>query len=322
MFSSHVVNPHVPLSGAFHSFVIVNPAAAAGSAGRSWELIARALRSVLGDFQHAVTQARGDATLLTRSALRDGFEMVVAVGGDGTLNEVAGGFFEAGSGVQIAPQAVLGVVAVGTGCDFARSIGQTTLEAACACLAGRATRNIDVGLANYTDHNGCAASRIFINVASFGVSGVVARLVSPRLKAVSGQLAFTLATLRALAVHRDHSVKFEFDGLPARSMAITNCAIGNGRYFGAGMQVAPGAQLDDGEFDATIWSGFGVMDFIRLRGAIRDGSHVNEPGTKVLRTRRAIATCESTVLVEIDGESVGRLPARFEVLPAAIRLKV
>jgi diacylglycerol kinase family enzyme len=142
------------------------------------------------------------------------------------------------------------------------------------------------------------------------------------LKALNGKLAFTLATLRALAVYRDQIVTLEFDAMPPRALAITNCAFGNGRYFGAGMQVAPAAQLDDGELDVTIWSGFGVMDFMRKRHTLYDGSHVREPGTQVLRSRRAIATSESTVLLELDGESAGRLPVQLEVLAGAVKLKV
>ena len=246
--------------------------------------------------------------------------MVVSVGGDGTLNEVVGGFFQ--SEAPIAPEAVLGVVALGTGCDFGRTIAQTDLESACARLGGRKTRTIDVGLARFMGHDGAPAKRIFINVASFGCGGLVANLVSSRLKAVSGQLAFTLATLRALAVYRDQCVRLEFDDMPPRSLAITNCAFGNGRFFGAGMQVAPAAQLDDGELDVTIWSGFGWMDFIRKRHTLYDGSHVRDPGTEVLRIRRAIATSESTLLLELDGESVGKLPAQLEVLAGVVRLKV
>jgi YegS/Rv2252/BmrU family lipid kinase len=312
----------MPPDDALRSFVVLNPAAAAGLAGRRWDRIATLLRSSLGSFDHAKTQAPGDATSLTRTALRNGFEMIVCVGGDGTLNEVVGGFFEESSHLPIAPNAVLGVLAVGTGSDFGRSIQQGDLESACARLAGRATKSIDVGLASFTGHDGAPAARIFINVASFGCSGVVARLVNPRLKAMSGQLAFTLATLRALATYRDQTVTLEFDDGPPRCAPITNCACGNGRFFGAGMQVAPAALLDDGLFDVTIWSGFGPIDFLRLRGALRDGSHVKEPGTEVLRARRARARSASTVLLEIDGESVGRLPAHLEVLPAAVRLKV
>ena len=307
-------------SNAFRSFVIVNPASAAGATGRRWERIAKRLRSSLGDFEHVATQKPGEATLLSRAALREGFEMVVSVGGDGTLNEVVSGFVEGSA--AIAPAAVLGVVALGTGSDFARTIDQTDLESACARLAGRKTRSIDVGIARFTSHEGAPATRVFINVASFGCGGLVAHLVSPRLKAVSGRLAFTFATLRALAVNRDQVVSLQFDDLPPRSLAITNCAFGNGRFFGAGMQVAPTALLDDGEFDATIWSGFTLMDFIRKRHTLYDGSHVREPGAQVLRCRRAIATSESTVLLEVDGESVGRLPAQLDVLAGALKLKV
>jgi diacylglycerol kinase (ATP) len=310
----------VGMTNAFRSFVIVNPTSAAGATGRRWHRIAKLLRSSLGNFEHAATRNPGEASALSRGALREGFEMVVSVGGDGTLNEVVGGFFE--DSVAVAPQAVLGVVAVGTGSDFGRTIGQADLESACMRLGGRKTRSIDVGRARFTGEDGAARTRIFINVASFGCGGLVAHLVSPRLRAVSGRLAFTVATLRALAIYRDQTVTLEFDGMPPRSLAITNCAVANGRFFGAGMQVAPTAQLDDGELDVTIWSGFRLMDFIRKRHTLYDGSHVRERGTHVLRTRHAIATSESTVLLELDGESVGTLPAQLDLLPGAVRLKV
>ena len=128
--------------------------------------------------------------------------------------------------------------------------------------------------------------------------------------------------MRALATYRDQTVNLQFDDAPPQSLAITNCAFGNGRFFGAGMQVAPAAQLDDGELDATLWSGFTLLDFIRKRRTLYDGRHVHEPGARTLRLRRATATSESTVLLEIDGESAGRLPLQIEVLPMAIRLKI
>ena len=304
----------------FRSLVIVNPASAAGATGRRWDRIARLLRSSLGDFEHVLTRAPGEATTLSRAALRGGYEMIVSVGGDGTLNEVVGGFFQGSMPVSAA--AALGVVALGTGADFGRTLGQVDLESACARLRGRETRPIDLGLARFSGHDGAPTTRIFINVASFGVGGLVARLVSPRLKVLNGRLAFSIATLRALAAYREPIVTLEFDGMPARSLAITNCAFGNGRFFGAGMQVAPAALLDDGEFDVTIWTGFGVIDFIRKRRTLYDGSHLREPGAQTLRARRATATSGSPVLLEIDGESAGKLPLRLEVLPAALRLKI
>src|ERR1700722_2788826 len=107
-------------NNAFRSFVIVNPVSAAGATGRRWDRIAKLLRASLGDFQHVITRKAGEATALSRAALREGFEMIVSVGGDGTLNEVVGGFFD-GTEV-VAPEAVLGVVALGTGGDFGRTI--------------------------------------------------------------------------------------------------------------------------------------------------------------------------------------------------------
>ena len=293
---------------AFRSFVIVNPASAASATGRRWDRIAKLLRAALGSFEHAATQKPGEATALSRSALREGFEMVVSVGGDGTLNEVAGGFFEGSA--PVAPQAVLGVVAVGTGADFARTIGQADLASACARLGGRNTRSIDVGLKlHFTGHDGVPTTRIFINVASFGCSGLVAHLVSPRLKEVSGQLAFTLATLRALAIYRDHTVTLEFDDLPPRSLTITDWRglPGNGKFFGAGMQVAPAAQLDDGELDVTIWSGFRLLDFIRKRHTLYDGSHVRlSPEPRCCGPGARDRDERIEVLLQLDGESVGK----------------
>lgn len=299
--------------------VVVNPTSAAGRTGRRWDHTARQLSAALGSFEHVFTQEPRHATLITRRALSDGFEMVVAIGGDGTLNEVVNGFFDAG--VAVAPEAVLGIVALGTGSDFARTIGATSLEEACERLRGRASRRIDVGHARFIDHTGTPAERVFLNVASFGCSGQVATLVSPRLKRVSGSLAFALATVQALLTYRDRVVAIKFDDEPMREYSITNCAFCNGRYFGAGMMVGPNALIDDGRLDVTIWSGMGLADFVRLRGSLYDGMHIHLHGAQALRAVRAEATSQQDVLLEIDGESVGRLPVQVQLLPQAIRLK-
>jgi YegS/Rv2252/BmrU family lipid kinase len=304
----------------FRSFVILNPTSGAGAAGRRWNRIANLIRAALGDFGFAMTRAPNEAASLSRQAILGGYEMIVAVGGDGTLNEVTAGFFDGST--ALSSKVVLGVVAAGTGSDFGRTLGQADLESACARLAGRDTRAIDLGFARFVRHDGTPAARIVVNVASFGVGGLVARLVNPRLKSLSGRVAFTLATLRALTLYRDQEVTLQFDGGLPQSLALTNCAFGNGRFFGAGMQVAPAARLDDGEFDVTTWSGFTLRDFIFRRRMLYDGRHVQLKGTQVRRAQRATAISDSVVLLEIDGESVGRLPVELEILPAAIRLKV
>jgi YegS/Rv2252/BmrU family lipid kinase len=302
------------------AMVIVNPASAAGNTGRRWEHTARSIRDAIGQFEYAFTEAPLHATSLANHALRNGFELIVAVGGDGTLNEVACGFFPEGHAV--APAAVLGVVAQGTGSDFVRTLGGPSLEEACARLRGGESRLIDVGHASFIDHDGKTVERVFLNVASFGCSGQVARMISPALKRTSGSLAFTLATLRTLLVYRDQIVSIGLDNELAHEYSITNCAFCNGQYFGGGMKVAPHALIDDGKFDLTLWSGFGLLDFIRKRRSLYSGVHIHEAGTQVFRASRATARSPSHVLLELDGESVGRLPAELKLLPRSLRVKV
>jgi diacylglycerol kinase (ATP) len=302
------------------TMVIVNPSSAAGANGRRWGRTAQSLRRSLGQFQHVFTDGPMHATHLARQALSEGYEMVVAVGGDGTLNEVVCAFFDGDQ--PVAPQAVLGIVALGTGSDFARTLGGTDLEASCARLGGRGSKPIDVGHARFVDHHGASAERVFLNVASLGCSGQVAHLINPGLKRFSGSLAFSIATARALMSYRDQLVSISLDDGPARLYPTTACAFCNGRYFGAGMQVAPHAQIDDGKFNVTLWSGFRLLDFMRKRRALYSGAHVHEAGTRLFQASCATVTSPDEVLFELDGEGVGRLPVRLKILPHALRLKI
>lgn len=301
------------------ALVIVNPASASGATRRRWDRIARAIDQALGPFEHVFTEAPHHATTLTRRALEAGVEMVVAVGGDGTVNEVARGFFDGRR--PVAPHAALGVVPHGTGGDLARSLGAPGLEEACARLRGHSTLPIDVGHARFTDHDGRPAERVFLNVASFGCGGVVARALTRTSKRL-GSLSFALATVRALRGYRDQPVTITINGGPPEDLTITNCAVCNGRYFGGGMQVAPSARIDDGWLDVTTWAGFGLAGFVRHRRALYDGTHVRLPGTRLDRARTISASSPAEVLLELDGESVGRLPVSVELLPGQLRLKV
>jgi len=245
----------------------------------------------------------------------------VAVGGDGTVNEAACGFFDGRR--PVAPGALLGVIPHGTGCDLARTLGiGRTIEAACARLAGPSSRLVDAGVVDLVGHDGRRAERLFVNVASFGCGGAVAAAIAAGSKRLGGKLAFMLTTARTLLRYRDQPVTVTVDGGAPEEMRITNYAVCNAQYFGGGMWVAPAARLDDGRFDVTIWAGFGLRDFILKRRSLYNGAHVREPGTRVFQARRVAATSPDRVLVEIDGEPAGRLPATIEILPGALRFKV
>jgi YegS/Rv2252/BmrU family lipid kinase len=301
-----------------HTLVIVNPASAGGATRRRWEKNCRLLQREIGPFEYAFTCFPGHATVLTARALASGFRRVVAVGGDGTFNEVVSGFFREGQAVL--PQAVFGFIPLGTGSDFARTFGLTTPEQACAFLKGHASQAIDVGWARFAGHDGRTTERIVLNEISVGCSGRVAQRLGSGLKRAAGSLAYPLAALSTLANKRDAQVSIAIDDGTPQPMAITNCAVCNGRYFGGGMLVAPQAAVDDGWFDITVWSGFGLADLVCKRRGLYDGTHVHEPGTRLLRARNLTASSREDVLVEVDGESLGRLPVRIEMLPQALRV--
>jgi diacylglycerol kinase family enzyme len=141
-------------------------------------------------------------------------------------------------------------------------------------------------------------------------------------KWLGGKLTFMLASLKALAGWRDLRIRASFDGGPEEELSVTTLAIANGKYFGGGMMVAPDAVLDDGKFHVTIWSGFGLSDFVLRSGSMYDGSHVNLKGTRVrtARTIRIEPAGSEPVAIEVDGERLGRLPATFTLVPAALLL--
>jgi YegS/Rv2252/BmrU family lipid kinase len=302
------------------TFFVVNPKSANGTTGKRWGELAATIARTLSDFGVEFTQKPMDATRITAAALKAGYECIVAVGGDGTINEVTNGFFEGRKAIN--PIAALGVLPRGTGGDFRRTFEwDTNFEAAVKRLTTPDTRPFDVGRCEYINHSGQTESRYFANILSFGVSGLVDQEVA-RIKGFGGRLGFSLASLRALTKYRDHAVRLSFDGKPAEMLPITVVAVGNGKYFGGGMKVAPAADVSDGIFDVTLWSGFGVSDFIFKQGGLYSGKHLEYPGTKTRQCTSMTAEADGHVLIDCDGEQPGHLPCRVDMLPSAIRLKV
>lgn len=305
------------------TFLVVNPRSANGQTGRRWlELSARVGRA-LGDFGVAFTEGPMDAVRLARRAIEEGYECVVAAGGDGTINEVVNGFFQ--DGVVINSKAVLGVIPLGTGGDFRRTFGWgLDLDASLERLRGGRTAPLDVGRLEFTAHSGERAERYFVNVCSFGVSGLVDKMVNESSKRLGGKLSFMLGSLKALLQYADRRVQVSVDGGPPEEMKVTTLAVANGKFFGGGMKVAPDADPSDGLFDITLWSGYGLADFVFKSKMVYSGAHVKMKGTRTFRCRTLAAEShnQEEVLLDVDGEQPGRLPCRMTLLPSAIRLMV
>ena len=268
------------------------------------------------------------AASLARRALRDGADLVIAAGGDGTINEVVNGFFEEPSHGEpprpVRPGAALGILPRGTGGDLRRTVGLEHDLRSCAPRLAGEKRPIDVGRIDFVGPKGLPAARYFINVAEAGVGSDVVRIANSSSKLLGGKLTFALASLRALAGWRDVPVRWSLDGGPFQEGSVTTFAVANGRCFGGGMVVAPGALLDDGVFHVTIWSGYSLSDFVLRSAAMYDGSHVKLKGTRTATARSVrlepLPGARGPLDIEADGELIGRLPATFTVVPGVVRL--
>lgn len=231
------------------TWAIVNPAAGGGRAGREWPALAAALRRAGAAFTQCVTCGPGDGVRCAAAAVRDGAELLVAVGGDGTLGEVATGCFLAGA----AHVPRLALLPVGTGADFARCLGITRATALAAIVAGR-PRAVDVGRARFLAPDGATGERYFLNVADLGL-GPRASLAIRRGPRRLGPVAYLYGALAGIAAYALEDVRVAVDGAPVFAGPAGLVAVANGAFFGGGMRLAPGARPDDGVFDVLTLAG-------------------------------------------------------------------
>jgi YegS/Rv2252/BmrU family lipid kinase len=302
------------------TLVIVNPASAGGRTGREWPRVHRCLVDAGVDFEPRITSAPGDATLLTREALRDGFARVVAVGGDGTLNELVNGYFDPDSLQPINAEAALGIIPSGTGGDFRKTAGiPMSHAAACALLARGDTRQIDAGRIDY--HGGGAPGpRWFVNIADCGIGGEVVHRVNASRKATSGTVTFLYHSLAALMTFGSRMLRVDVDGRVTEG-PMQNVVVANARFFGGGMQIAPEAAIDDGLFDVVTIADVGRRRALAGIGSLYRGRHMGRPGIGFSRGRVVTVTPleQRPVLFDVEGEQVGRAPATLTCLPGVLR---
>ena len=302
------------------TLIIVNPASGAGRTGRGWSAVAGRLRAAGLDFDFAMTSCPGEATELSLLATREGRHLIVAAGGDGTINEVANGFFQ--DGEPVATGSRLGVLPTGTGGDFRRTLGipRDPDEAAAVLSAGR-TRRIDAGRVTCTSADGASVVRHFVNIADAGIGGDVVHRVNNGRRVINGEVTFTLASLLTLLRWHNKPMTVAIDGkrreLIAQQVVVANC-----QYFGGGMRVAPRAVPDDGRLDVVIAGDLGMWENLRGLSEIRKGTHLDSGHPKISHTlaKRVEVTSPERVRVDADGEQPGLLPAVFEVVPAALEV--
>lgn len=303
--------------------LIVNPQARGGRLGRGFGALAAALRPVLGEFTPYFTSAPGDGTARCRAALAAGAQLVIAVGGDGTASEVITGLMQAGAGP--ATGVAFGFLPCGTGRDLGRCLGSAGDPLAAArSLRAAAPRAVDVGQVDYTSFAGQPARGYFINVASFGMSGLGDQLVNRSKKRLGTRATYLFAALTASLRYRNARVALRLDAGPEQEQRIYTVAIANGRYFGGGMMIAPSARIDDGLLDVVTLGDLSLWEALPLSRVIYAGGHLGRPKVAMRRAQTITARAldgAAPVLIDVDGENPGQLPASFRILPKALLLR-
>ena len=305
------------------TIVIVNPQAGNGITEKIWPNIESALEKSIGSFEVLHTTCQGDATDLSRRILAVDTVRIVAVGGDGHLNEVLNGFIE--NDLPVNPEARLSFVMTGTGCDFQRSLGISgKWQNAAAKLKDAKVRKIDVGKVTYTAADKTQKIRYFDNIASFGLSGAVDHcLEHSRLRDyLGGSPLFLWATIKTVFTHPNQSIRFRIDDGPEEEICSRLCLLANGRYFGGAMHAAPEAELDDGLLDLLMLKEISVAKFLWHLPKIYKGTHLKIPEIFFQKVRKFTAESSEQVILDIDGESPGYLAATFEVLPKILNLQI
>jgi YegS/Rv2252/BmrU family lipid kinase len=307
--------------------VIVNPKSAGGATRENWASIASDFRAHFGPFQVAFTKSQGDGIELAKRGALAGRKMIIACGGDGTINEVANGVLISGADAEF------GVLPNGTGGDFRRTLGISNNERQAAQeLKTGETRLIDVGRVTFQNHLDETESRYFLNVSSFGLSASINERVKekglmkwlPLGDTVRGKTKFALSTLQEIIGLDYKTVRVKMDDSEEKTLNTINFCVCNSRFFGGGMKIAPHAQINDGFFDVVNIGDIKTAKIL-LRGyTLYTGAHLDLPEVKSTLARRieVSAVGGEELHIEADGELPGKLPAVFEVIPNALKVRV
>jgi diacylglycerol kinase (ATP) len=297
--------------------VIVNPAAGARSTRQRWPDIQRLLKKVglLFDFQF--TEGTGHATEIARDAAGDGYRYLVAVGGDGTVHEVANGILKSGG----AATTTMGIISTGTGGDFVRSLGvPRDYVPACSAVADPNPSRIDVGEVEYTNH-GQKATRFFVNGAGMGLDAAVVESTNRFPKYLGGTIPYVAGMLRAIVRYRNKSIVLQ-TGSKEEKMRVVTVVVTNGAYFGGGMHIAPSADVRDGKLDLVVVRDMGKLSLLRAFPRVYKGTHASHP--RVFMDTASLIRIDTAerMLIHADGELIGEGPATFRVVPAALSVAV
>ncbi len=290
-------------------FFIVNPIAGRGECKEKWRLIKEEVEQVGLDYEVAFTRAPGDGVFLAKEGIEKGFDILVAVGGDGTINEVIKGIIQEDMGHKI----YLGIIAAGTGNDLVRTLNiPQNISAAVEVLQKANVQIIDMGRVN---------GDYFINVVGVGFDGAIAYEVNHNVKWLKGTAAYLYGVLKVLFQYKSPQMRIQIDDLILEGKYIL-VAIANGKYYGGGMMIAPGAEIDDGQFEIVVVEDVDKLEVLKVLPTIFKGNHIKHPAVRVYHGKKVYLHSPEKVLIQADGELKGTLPMGFELKSQALSVLI
>lgn len=292
--------------------VIVNPVSANNRTGKLWPGYQERLKQAGIEFETVYTEYPRHAMSLAAEGLAKGFKRVMAVGGDGTANEVINGLLKRED--LMTPQFGLIIFSQGTGCDYIKSLGiSNQLEDIIKIIKEGTTRLVDLGLVTYVTQESKAESRYFINLANLGIGAETVYLVNKSTKFLGGFWTYLFGVLRAVFTYHNKQVRLVIDDHQILNEKINSVMVAKGEYVGGGIKIAPGSRLDNGKFKLIVLGNFGKLEIIANLAKAYRGLHLSHPKVSQFWGSRVSLESSEKMMIELDGEIVGFLPAHFEI---------
>ena len=305
----------------YRTHIILNPTSGAGKTEAKSSEILRLIKHRVGEsFSLHITRSSLDATHSAAEAIQRGCELLIAVGGDGTIQEVVNGFFS--NGQLLNPDCKIGIINCGTGHGFAQSLGlPSSIESQVELLKRGQSRLIDVGRVKYRNDRGETCYRYFVNESQLGIGASVVERVQGSQKRLGGSLAFGIGALKAIFRHKSQSMMLILDEKEVIEGLLTGVVVANGAFMGGGMNLAPTARLDDGKLKVLVMHDLSLAQRLWNFPKIYFGTHLSSQLFGYHEARSLTVCSEERAFVEADGEMLGTTPCHIEVIPSAIKVQ-
>jgi diacylglycerol kinase (ATP) len=301
--------------------IILNPASRGGKTRAKGAEILRLIEHQLGDaLSLHITQSRLDATHSAAEAIRQGCELIVTIGGDGTIQEVVNGFFS--NGHLINPDCRLGIINCGTGHGFAQSLAlPRSIESQVELLSRGRCRPVDLGRVRYQNERGKTCYRYFVNECQLGIGASVVERVQGNQKRLGGSIAFGLGVVQTVFRHKSQSMTLILDEKETITGSLTGVVVANGAFTGGGMNLAPTARIDDGTLKVLVMYDLSLAQRLLNFPKIYFGTHLSSSLFGYHEARSLKICSEETVFVEADGETLGTTPCSVDIIPSAVKVQ-